>query len=200
MPRIVLASGSQSRREILTAAGVPFDIVPADVDERVLRDAALADDPAMSPPAIAVMLAVAKAAEVAARHPDAIVIGADQMLALGDRLFEKPRDMAEARAHLTAMRGRTHQLHGGLCVRAPNAPAWTATDTAHMTMRAFSDAFLGAYLTAAGPAILQSVGAYQLEGLGLQLFERIEGDYFTILGLPLMPLLAHLRSLGAIGG
>ena len=199
---VILASGSQGRRQLLSGAGVQFEVVPADVDERPLRDAALARDPATSPSALALMLARAKADEVSARHPKAIVIGADQMLALGTALYEKPKDMAEARTHLLAMRGRTHQLHGAIVVLAPTmAPAtrvWTHTSTAHMTMRAFSSEFLEAYLADAGPQICLSVGAYQLEGLGIQLFERIEGDYFTILGLSLLPLMAHLRAIGAI--
>ena len=199
---LILASGSHSRRQLLSGAGVRFEAVSADVDERALRDAALARDPATSPPALALMLARAKADDVSARHPQAIVIGADQMLALGTILYEKPIDMAEARTHLIAMRGRTHQLHGGLVVRAPRAAGdwsvWTHTDTAHMTMRAFTPEFLEAYLSEAGPRICQSVGAYQLEGLGLQLFERIDGDYFSILGLSLLPLIAHLRTLGVM--
>jgi septum formation protein len=196
--RIILASGSQSRRQLLSGAGVAFGIAPADVDERGLRDAAIARDAALSPGALALILARAKAEEVAARHPEAIVIGADQMLALDGQLFEKPKDMTEARTHLLAMRGRTHQLHGGIAVIAPGGPLWSHESTAHMTMRAFSNAFLEQYLVAAGAQICQSVGAYQLEGLGIQLFQRIEGDYFTILGLALSPLLAHLRELGAL--
>ncbi len=195
---IVLASGSQSRRQLLAGAGVPFEVVPATVDERALRDATLAKDPSATPSTLALMLAQAKAEEVAARKPDAIVIGADQMLALGSRLFEKPKDMAEARAHLLAMRGHTHQLHGGIAVVAPGRPLWTQEAVSHMTMRPFSTAFLDGYLEKAGPQICQSVGAYQLEGLGIQLFERIDGDYFAILGLALTPLLEHLRALGAL--
>jgi septum formation protein len=196
--RIILASGSQSRRQLLAGAGVAFDAVPADVHERALRDAALAKDAATSPGALAVMLARAKAEEVAARNPGATVIGADQILALGPRFFEKPKDMAEARAHLLAMRGHIHQLHGGVAVIAPGRPLWTHEAISHMTMRAFTPDFLEHYLATAGPQICQSVGAYQLEGLGIQLFEHIEGDYFAILGLALAPVLAHLRALGAL--
>lgn len=195
---IILASGSASRRQLLSGAGVRFEAIPADVDERALRDAALADDPSLGPAALALLLARAKAGEVAVHNPRAIVIGADQMLALGDVLYEKPRDMAEARTHLLAMRGRTHQLHGGIAVMAPGQAVWTHNATAHMTMRAFTPEFLEAYLAEAGPDICQSVGAYQLESVGIQLFERIEGDYFTILGLSLLPLLAHLRELGVL--
>ena len=195
---IILASGSQSRRQLLASAGVAFDAVPADVDERALRDMALDRNPAAAPGTLALMLARAKAEEVAARNPDAIVIGADQMLALGPRLLEKPKDMAEARAHLMAMRGETHQLHGGLAVIAPGRPLWTHEVISHMSMRAFTPDFLEHYLENAGPRICQSVGAYQLEGLGIQLFERIDGDYFAILGLALPPLLTHLRALGAL--
>ena len=197
-PRIVLASGSQSRRQLLAGAGVRFEVLPANVDERRLRDSAVAKYAGSTPSAIAVLLARAKAEEVAARHGDAIVIGADQMLALGAELYEKPKDMVEARSHLEALRGHTHQLCGGLVVIAPGQATWVHSETSHMTMRAFTPAFLDRYLAEAGPQICQSVGAYQLEGLGIQLFDRIEGDYFSILGLSLLPLLAHLRALGAL--
>lgn len=196
--KIILASASLSRRQLLAGAGLAFAVVPAGVDEPALRDAALARDAAVPPSRIACLLALAKAEAVAVLHPTAIVIGADQVLALGPRLLEKPVHMAEARAHLRAMRGGQHELHAGLAVLAPGRPAWTHTDTARMTMRAFTDAFLDRYLAEAGPRICQSVGAYQLEGLGITLFERIDGDYFTILGLPLLALLTQLRELGAI--
>ena len=193
--RIILASGSQSRRQLLAGAGVAFDVVAADVDERALRDAAMAADRDLTAPAVALLLAQAKAEYVAARHPRRVVVGCDQMLALGTALYEKPRDMTEARTHLLAMRGQTHQLHGGIVAIVPGEPVWRHSETAQMTMRPFTPQFLDHYLAQAGPQICQSVGAYQLEGLGIQLFERIEGDYFSILGLPLLPLLTHLRAL-----
>lgn len=175
-----------------------FEVEPARVDERGLRDAEIARNPGASPGALACMLARAKAEDVAARRAGAIVIGSDQILALGSRLFEKPADLTEARGHLLAMQGCTHQLHGGHVVVAPGHPVWTHESTAHMTMRALTPEAIDRYLHQAGPHVCQSVGAYQLEGLGIQLFERIEGDYFSILGLALLPLLTHLRTLGAL--
>jgi septum formation protein len=194
-PRIVLASASASRRKLLSAAGVVCDVVPSRVDEpAVRRKFEAASSEPIAPEVLAMALAEAKALDVAGRQPGALVIGADQVLALGSRIFEKPRDIAEARAHLTAFRGRTHVLHSCVALAADGTLLWRERSEAHMAMRAFSDAFLDFYLAKAGDAVCASVGAYQLEGLGIQLFERIEGDYFTILGLPLLPLLAELRN------
>jgi septum formation protein len=194
-PPLVLASASRIRHELLARAGVgPLTVVPADVDEAAIRAALMAESDCIEPDMVAGVLARAKAEAVSARHPDALVIGADQVLALGSRLFEKPADRAAARDHLDRLRGRTHDLHAAVVIAQGGEALWGTVQGARLTMRAFGDAFLDAYLDAAGEAVLRSVGAYELEGRGVTLFERIEGDYFTILGLPLLPLLAELRA------
>jgi nucleoside triphosphate pyrophosphatase len=190
-PHVVLASASRARRELLAAAGVPFTVEPTDVDEPAIRKGL---DGGTASTQIAEILACAKAQDVSRRHVDSLVIGADQVLAFGDEILTKPGDMNGARATLTKLRGNTHELHAAVALAEKGEVVWTHTATARLTMRAFSDAFLEDYLTRAGDRIGQSVGAYELEGLGVQLFERIEGDYFTILGLPLLPLLAELRA------
>lgn len=196
---LILASGSRTRRQMLAAAGVAARAVPADVDEAAIRDTLTANDNRIDPLDIAEVLARAKAQAVSAQHPEALVIGADQILALDERIFSKPDDLAAARLYLRELRGRTHQLHCAVALAHAGDVVWAHGDTAHMSMRAFSDAFLERYLDDAGPIVCESVGAYQLEGPGVQLFDRIEGDYFTILGLPLLPLLAELRGRGVIG-
>lgn len=196
---LILASGSRTRRDLLAAAGVAAWAIPADIDEAAVRDTLTANDNAIDPLDIAEVLARAKAQAVSALHPKALVIGADQILALDDRIFAKPDDIAAARQSLRDLRGRTHQLHCAVALAFAGEVVWTNADTAHLSMRAVSDAFLERYIDEAGPIVCQSVGAYQLEGLGVQLFDRIDGDYFTILGLPLLPLLAELRTRGVIG-
>jgi len=193
--QIVLASASRARRELLAAAGIAFTVEPADVDEPAVRRKLAAKT---APAAVAEVLARAKAEDVGARHRDSLVIGADQVLALGDEILTKPGDAAGARATLTRLRGKTHELHSAVAFAEDGRVAWTHAATAGLTMRDFSDAFLEEYLVRAGDRIGQSVGAYELEGPGVQLFERIEGDYFTILGLPLLPVLAELRARGII--
>lgn len=195
---LILASSSQSRRAMLSAAGVPVRIIPADVDEVAIRETLTANNNAVDPLDIAEVLARAKAQAVSALHPEALVIGADQILALDDRIFAKPDDLDSARQSLRDLRGRTHQLHCSVALARAGDVVWAAGDTAHMSMRAFSEAFLERYIDEAGLDICHSVGAYQLEDLGIQLFDRIDGDYFTILGLPLLPLLGELRARGAI--
>jgi septum formation protein len=192
----VLASKSRSRAAVLAGAGVAFETEDSEVDEGALKAGLLADG--AGPREVAERLGEAKALAVSARRPDALVIGADQTLDLGGALYDKPADLAEARRHLTAMRGRGHALHGGVVAAERGEVVWRTTETSRLWMRAFSDAFLDGYLARGGEALLASVGAYQLEGEGAQLFERIEGDYFAILGLPLLPLLAFLRGRGAI--
>jgi septum formation protein len=192
--RLVLASGSRSRRQMLDAAGLTFDVVPADVDERAIRETLQADDSGIDPADVAEVLARAKAETVSRQRPEALVIGADQVLALDDEIFEKPADLAGARRHLQKLRGRMHQLHCAVVLAERGEVVWAQVDTASLTMHAFSADFLETYLTLAGTVVCESVGAYQLEGPGVQLFERIEGDYFTILGLPLLPVLAELRA------
>jgi septum formation protein len=191
---LVLASRSVARRALLEAAGIPVELHPADLDERALEERV----DSRSPAAIAVFLAGEKAKAVSARYPGRLILGADQTLALGARRFAKPADRAAARTQLAALRGCTHELHSALAFVRDGDVLFAHVDTARMTMRPFSDAFLDAYLDAAGTAATASVGAYQVEGAGIQLFERIEGDYFTILGLPLLAALDFLRRQGCL--
>jgi septum formation protein len=186
---LLLASKSESRRAVLAAAAVPVEVLPADIDERTIEAGA----GEVAPGELAALLARAKACAVGDRHPERLVLGADQTLALGSRLFSKPADLAAARDQLRALRGQTHELHSAVVLAHANTVVFEHRQTARLSMRAFSDRFLDAYLAAAGPAVTASVGAYQVERLGIQLFERIEGDHFTILGLPLIPLLDFLR-------
>jgi septum formation protein len=196
--QIILASTSRARREMLAAAGVAFTVEAADVDEPAIRKTLLAAKSAATPPQIADALARAKAEDVSQRHKGSLVIGGDQVLALGTELLTKSKDEAAARATLKKLRGMTHELHSAVALAVDGRVLWTHTGTARLKMRDFSDAFLEEYLTRAGDRIGQSVGAYELEGLGVQLFDKIEGDYFTVLGLPLLPLLAELRAHGMI--
>jgi len=189
---LVLASKSAVRRALLEAAGVPVEIAPADIDERAVEARAGLDDAGMA----AALLAREKAKAVAQNHPGRMVLGADQTLALGHRRFSKAPDRAAARDQLMALRGKTHTLHSAVAVVAAGAVVFEHVDAAHLTMRAFSDGFLDRYLDAVGAAATASVGGYQLEGAGIQLFDRVEGDYFTVLGLPLLPLLDWLRRAG----
>jgi septum formation protein len=195
---LILASGSRARREMLAAAGLAFEVIPADVDEAAIRDRMLSATPVGDPAHIAVALARAKAEQVSHHHPDARVIGADQVLVLGSRLFEKPQDVPAARVQLLELRSKLHQLVSAVAIAEGGAVVWSTVTQARMTMRPFTDAFLDSYLSHAGERVTESVGAYQLEGLGVQLFERIEGDYFTILGMPMLPLLDALRARGVI--
>ena len=194
---LILASASPYRRRMLENAGVAFSVVPADVDEASLKRR-LAAGKAQPAAAVADALARAKAQDVSARHPDAVIIGADQVLALEDELFDKPGDAAAARAQLERLRGRTHRLLSAVALAQAGDILWTHVGEAVLTMRAFSPAFLDRYLAHAGASLCQIVGAYEIEGLGIQLFERVEGDHFTIIGLPLLPLLTELRSRGVI--
>lgn len=198
MSQIILASTSRARREMLAAAGVHFTVEAAEVDEPAIRGKLLAGASPAQPRQIAEALARAKAEDVSRRHKNALVIGGDQVLALGNELLTKAKDEATARATLTRLKGRVHELHSAVALAANGKVLWAHTDTARLKMREFSDAFLDEYLTRASDRIGQSVGAYELEGLGVQLFETIEGDYFTILGLPLLPLLAELRAQGMV--
>ena len=187
---LVLASRSAVRRALLEAAGVPVELDPADLDERALERAAAAAAPA----AIAALLARAKASSVAGRRPGRLVLGADQTLALGDERFAKPVNRAVARAQLRALSGRTHELHSAIAFVQDARVVFECVGTARLTMRPLSDHFLDLYLDTVGDTAMASVGAYQLEGLGVQLFEQIEGDYFTVLGLPVLPALDFLRT------
>ena len=191
-PQVVLASASAIRRTLLTNAGIPCIVDPGAVDEDEIKRAMKKEG--APPTAVAETLAELKAIRVGSRHGNAFIFGADQMLECNGIWFDKPMDRDHAVAHLTALGGRTHRLiSAAVCVRN-GARVWHHTATVSLTMRPLSPAFIESYLDAAGPAVLKSVGAYQLEGLGAQLFSRIEGDYFTVLGLPLLPLLGFLSS------
>jgi septum formation protein len=197
MSLFVLGSGSAGRRMILENAGLSFVVMRPQVDEDEIRarfDPTGHEDPHA---ALALALARAKAQEVS-RRTDRPVLGADQLLVLEERVFTKPADIGEARRNLMTLRGRTHRLVSALSVAVNGQEEWTCVDSAYMTMRAFSEEFLDAYLNLAGEGILSSVGGYQIEGPGIQLFERIEGDWFTIIGLPLLPFLDYLRRKGLI--
>lgn len=195
---IILASGSSARRAMLTQAGVGFTIEPARIDETAIRDEFLRRVPLATPPEIALMLAGAKARDVSMRNGGALVIGSDQILNIDATILTKPVDRAAAAATLQHLRGRQHQLHSAAAIAIDGAIVWSTVDTANLTMRRFSDEFLEQYLDAEGDSLWEVVGAFKLEGRGLQLFERIEGDYFTILGMPLLPVLTELRVQGAI--
>jgi septum formation protein len=189
---LVLASKSLARRAMLEAAGIPLVLAPADIDERAIEQRSGPVDAAQA----AVLLAREKARVVAARLGNRFVVGADQTLALGTRRFSKPADRAAAREQLRALSGRTHELHSAVAVGRDGRVVFSHVDVARLTMRAVSDRFIESYLDAVGPEATQSVGAYQLEKEGVHLFERIDGDHFTILGMPLLALLAFLRREG----
>jgi septum formation protein len=185
---LILASQSQSRRALLAGAGLEFQVEPAAVDERKLeRDARHA------PAELARRLAMAKAENVAARHSGAYVIGADQVLSLNGEVLHKPATLDQARERLDALRGKTHTLHSGIALARNATTIWAGVESAELTMRNFTDAERETVLALEGTQALTSVGAYRLEGPAVRLFETVRGDYFTILGLPLLPLLAALR-------
>ncbi len=196
MTTVILASGSATRQAILHDAGISFTIDAASIDETSVLESLQAEH--AKPRDAADILAEMKAVKVSAKYPGALVIGADQILSLGATFFEKPADMAAARRQLQELRGQSHTLSTAAVVARDGAAIWREVREAKLTMRAFSDAFLDDYLAKAGPAILTSVGGYQIEGLGAQLFSRIDGDHFTILGLPLLPLLDMLRAQGVL--
>ncbi len=193
---LVLASKSAVRRAMLEAAGIPLEIVPADIDERAVETRMASGTAADA----ASLLAREKARVGAARLRGRLVVGADQTLALGRTRFTKPVDRAAAREQLRTLSGKTHELHSAVALARDGRVQFSKVETARLTMRELSDAYLDAYLDAAGEAVTASVGGYQLEGLGSHLFERIEGDYFTILGLPLFALLGFLRREGSLSG
>lgn len=190
---LVLASGSATRRAMLSAAGIDVTVQPADVDESAVRDALLSADPSVSHEVVPLALAEAKAKAVSRGLPGALVIGADQVLSFDGRLFEKPQSVAEARQNLWELRGKSHALHSAVALAQDGSIVWHDADTAVLTMRKFSEAALDAYLDRVGDVVLTSVGAYQIEGPAIQLFEVVEGDHATILGMPLLPLIAELR-------
>lgn len=196
--RLVLASGSRFRKAMLEAAGVDIDVMPAEIDERVVEKTL--EGTGANPEDVAQVLAEAKALDVSERQPGRLVLGCDQTLSLGDELFHKPADMEAARRHLLKLSGKTHQLNSAAVLARNGEAIWRHVGIARLTMRELDPAFIGRHLARVGPVALNSVGAYQIEGEGIQLFEKVEGDHFTIVGLPLMPLLRELRKLGAIDG
>jgi septum formation protein len=191
---LLLASASKVRRTLLEAAGIPLETKPALIDERAIE----AKAGAISASDAAVLLAREKARVVAGLYPGRTVLGADQTLSLGERRFSKAPDRASARVALVALRGRTHMLHSAMVVVRDNKVLFEHVAIARLTMRAFSDSFLDSYLDAVGNAALASVGGYQLEGIGIQLFDKVVGDHSTVLGLPLLPLLQWLREYGLL--
>lgn len=191
---LILASGSATRRTMLETAGVTFSVAPAEVDERGIRDRLLASDATIPREAIAEELAIAKALDVSGKNTDAYVIGSDQILALRGEVFEKPRSLEEARASLMALRSRTHELHASVALAMNRKIVWRHTSTARLSMRNFAEEEVDRYLARVGEDACTSVGAYKIEGPAITLFDRIEGDHWTILGMPLLPLLAALRA------
>lgn len=188
---LILASQSQTRKALLSGTGLRFETSPAQIDERALEADGLGKG--ADAPAVARHLAEAKALAVSLEYPRAIVIGADQVLALDGELLHKPENLVAAASQLDRLAGRTHYLHAGVALARAGQLLWSTTETASLAMRTFDAAERDAVLALEGPGVLSSVGAYRLEGPSIRLFERIEGDYFTILGLPLLPLLAALR-------
>jgi septum formation protein len=187
---LILASQSAVRKSLLANAGISVETIPADIDERAIQDSSGLKNPGE----IAVLLAGEKAKFISAKHPGRYVVGADQTLALGERLFSKPANRAAASAQIATLSGQIHELHSAVSVAKDGAPLFSHVSVARMTMRSLTEREIAAYVEEAGDAVISSVGAYQLERTGVHLFERIDGDHFTILGLPLLPLLGFLRS------
>jgi septum formation protein len=193
-PALILASASSSRRQLLTSAGLVFEVEPSGVDEDEIKRSLLGER--AQPQDIAETLAELKAKRVSARHPAAMVIGADSTLACNGRQFDKPPTLAAAREQLLSLAGQTHELCSAVVVARAGVRLWHCNERARLTMRPFTENFVDTYLARAGEQVTTSVGAYQLEGLGAHLFSRVDGDYFTILGLPLLPLLSFLAGHG----
>ena len=191
---LILASGSKARAEMLRGAGLAFAVIPAAIDEEKLLQQMVQQK--SSPETVAAALARAKAQHIAQQNPGVPVIGGDQVLWFGGRLFSKAKTVAEARSNLLAFSGRTHSLVSAACVAQGDKILWEGVARAELTMRKFDDAFLDGYMAMAGDALLKTVGGYELENAGKMLFEKVEGDYFTVLGMPLMPLLGFLKGEG----
>ncbi len=197
VPDLILASGSAIRRQLLENAGLVFRVVPADLDEPALR-AEMAADGVVAPANVARELAKAKAVHIARMHPASLVIGADQVLELDGEMLSKAPDLVTARATLRRLAGRRHALHSGVALAMHGRPDWSAVESAHVTLRTLSDADINWYVGTGDPGLTGSVGTYRLEGPGVRLLDQITGDYFVILGLPLLTLLAELRRCGSI--
>ncbi len=192
--KIILASNSKIRAELLENTGLSFEIQPADIDEFSIREIFKTEE--MDPADIAEVLAETKATQISKKNPDALVIGCDQVLALGDEIFEKPKNRDDAQSTLFKLRGKTHTLISAIALVKNNEVVWRYSENANLKMHEFSPEFLGQYMSLCGDKILSSVGAYQLESFGIHLFEEIKGDYFTVLGFPILALLKFLRSKG----
>lgn len=195
---IILASKSVHRKMLMQNAGLSFDTASADIDERVIEKAV--QETGVTPQELALILANAKALDVSQKNPDKYIIGSDQTLSFEDDVLHKAADMEEARRRLLQLSGKTHQLNSAVVIIKDGQTLWQHVSTAELTMRELTPEFIGRHLAQAGDDILSSVGAYQLEKDGVQLFEKIEGDFFTIIGLPMLPLLEELRNLGVIDG
>lgn len=195
---LVLASSSPFRRALLENAGLAFEAVAAQIDERAIE--APLEEAGATPDEVALHLAREKALEVSARHSGALVIGSDQTMSLGDRVYHKPPTLEAAKDHLLSLSGQTHRLNSAVAFARNEEIVWEHIAHADMTVRPLTPDFIDRHLARVGPKALQSVGAYQLEGEGIQLFEKIDGDYFTIIGLPLLAVLKELRRLGEIDG
>jgi septum formation protein len=196
-PPLILASASKARAQLLETAGLAFIVEPPGLDEGAMRQA-ISGQKSLDPHDVAELLARAKAEAVSDVAKGAFVIGGDQVLAIEDRILEKPGSMEDARKQLLELSGKAHALHTAVVVAKDGEAIWAHTETSTLVMRKLTPQFVGRYLAAAGEAVLSLVGAYQIESIGIQLFEKIEGDYFSILGLPLLPLLDTLRREGAI--
>jgi septum formation protein len=198
MPQLVLASASRARAHMLEQAGVPVSVQPAGIDEDAIREALAGEGADTQPGDVAMILAQAKAMAVSEQRPGDLVIGADQVLVCDGKRYDKPHSMAQARAQLISLRGRTHVLISAVACARGAEVVWSHDDTAHLTMRDFTNDFIGTYLADIRADALTSVGSYRLEGTGVQLFEAVDGDFFTILGLPMLALLAFLRAQGML--
>ncbi len=193
--RVILASGSAIRRQLMMDAGLTFEVISRSVDESAIKNSMLAESARLRD--IADALAEAKAIRVS-RLESGLVIGADQIMVMDDTLFDKPKSIDEARERLKLMRGKTHYLIGAVVICESGIPVWRHLAKTTLTMRDFSDEFLEGYLKKEGEFVTKSVGAYRFEGLGAQLFSNVDGDFFSILGLPLLPVMDYLRVRGAI--
>ncbi len=198
MTSLILASSSPFRRKLLENAGLSFEVHPAELDERAIE--ASLDEEQSSPQQISLMLARAKALDVSRHFSATLVLGSDQTMSLGSRVFHKPKNLNDAKQHIKSLSGRTHRLNSGIALARDGAIIWDHVDHAELTVRSLNEEFIDRYIDQCGDKLLGSVGAYQLEAEGIQLFSKIVGDYFTILGLPMLPLLKKLREVGAIDG